>query len=413
MYTDSPEESETETLVVLLFGQKLVRIHSVKWIRVSELLTKIYNSEEYDFPPGILNLMRTYKPRHLRYRIPLDACVIHDLNNIPTDLDTIRIRELDADFGYSTESSLDPVPDDGTCLNLIVEEPLPIDQLPEQDKFRSREIILFMKRYGVEVYPRRNPRVGFGRTDDGTELWCKLTNKREVEVFRKLQDHDPASHHIVTLFLEPHLLPTGDWLITMPYSGEDLNEIVGNAPEYLAGPVMHRIAHQLCTAISFLHLQNMYHLDIKPQNLLVHVGKDCEFTVADLGWVTSGRSVACATGTYDYAPPEVRKWFELEAKRKEGDWLADQDQPPPERYSTRKADAWAIGNVIAVLLRRMLDPDEPPHVDHRHDLLKFAKWMMAKRPPMKVALERLDQIAARSGAPRTPSPTDSAVEVSS
>ncbi|KAL0069650.1 SH3 domain binding kinase, member 2 [Marasmius tenuissimus] len=321
--------------------------------------------------------------------------------------------ELDADLGYSTECSFKPVTDGGTCLNLIVEEPLPINQLEKEDRFRSREVTLFLKQHQVDVYPSdRNPHVSFGLTEDGTELWCKLTTKREVEVFRKLKDHNPASHYLATLFLEPHLLPNGDWLITMPDFGENLDDIVNNAPHYLAGPVMLRISRKLCTAISFLHLHNMCHLDIKPQNLVAHIAKDCEFTVVDLGWVTSARSVACATGTYDYAPPEVRKWFEWEWKvREEGS--SPPDEPPPESYNTRKADAWAIGDVIASILRRMLKPDEPTHVDHRHDLLKFAKWMMAKRPPMKVALERLDQIAARSGAPRTPSPTDaSAVEVS-
>ncbi|KAL0069653.1 hypothetical protein AAF712_003311 [Marasmius tenuissimus] len=394
---------ETETLVILLFGLKLVRIHSLKWIRVSELLTNIYDSEEYDFPPEIHNLMKTYKPRHLRYIKPLVAYAIHDLTNTPTDLHAIRTKELNADLGYSTECSLNPVSGDGTCLNLIVEEPLPIEQVHKNYRFRSREVVLFLKQHEVDVYPSglHPPQVSFGKTQDGKELWCKLTNKREVEVFRKLKDHDPASHHIATLFLEPYLLPNGDWLITMPDLGEDLDKIVSNAPQYLAGPVMLRIARDLCSAISFLHSQNMYHLDIKPQNLLAHIAKDCEFTVADLGWVTSGRYVAYATGTYDYAPPEVRRWFEWEEAQKEGGDSGD--QPPPERYSTRKADAWAIGNAIAILLRRMLKSDEPPHVDHRHDLKKFAKWMMAKRPPMKVALEALGRIGV-------PSPVDSAVE---
>ncbi|KAK1223356.1 putative serine/threonine-protein kinase iks1 [Marasmius sp. AFHP31] len=357
--------------------------------------------------------MKTYKTRHLRYCKPLDPYVIHDLDIVPADVDTIDTMELDADLGYSTECSFRTITNEGPCLNLIVEEPLPIKQLEKEDRFYSREVILFLKQHHIDVYPSdRNPHVSFGLAEDGTELWCKLTTKREVEVFRKLKDLNPASHHLATLFLEPYLLPNGDWLITMPDFGENLEDIVNNAPRYLAGSVMLKISRQLCTAVSFLHLHNMCHLDIKPQNIVAHIAKDCESTLVDLGWVTSGRSMSCATGTYDYAPPEVRKWFDWEWRvREEGSSLPD--EPQPESYSTRKADAWAVGNVIAITLRRLLNPDKPTHVDHRHDLLKFAKWMMAKRPPMKVALERLDHIAARYGAPRTPSPTDvSAVEVS-
>ncbi|KAJ8073883.1 hypothetical protein PM082_012161 [Marasmius tenuissimus] len=338
---------ETETLVVLLFGLKLVRVHSLKWIRVSELLAKIYDSEEYDLPPEVHNLMKTYKPRRLRYSKPLVAYAIHDLTNTPTDLHAMRTMELDADLGYSTgliEHSVEAFTDRAST------------QEPQVSFSRGRSLPEAARGGRLSERP-----ISFGRAQDGKELWCKLTNKREVEVFRKLKDHDPASHHIATLFLEPYLLPNGDWLITMPDLGEDLDEIVSNAPQYLAGPVMLRIARDL---ISWRTLP-------KTANSL---------------WQTWG---------------EVRKWFEWEEARKEGGGSAD--QPPPERYSTRKADAWAIGNAIAILLRRMLKSDEPPHVDHRHDLKKFAKWMMAKRPLMKVALEALDRIGV-------PSPVDSAVE---
>ncbi|KAF9265393.1 kinase-like protein [Marasmius fiardii PR-910] len=156
----------------------------------------------------------------------------------------------------------------------------------------------------------------------------------------------------------------------MPFYGDSLQKMITwYSPDYLAGPFIRRLARQLCTAIDFLHDHNIYHLDIKPQNLVIH-RETYDLTVIDLDWVMSGKqpcSIGGASGTYNYAPPEVRKWFE---------WKHSSSQP--RRYNPRKADAWAIGNVIHILLETALEDDLYYEVTHSDELWAFSCWMMDK-----------------------------------
>ncbi|KAL0568277.1 hypothetical protein V5O48_013706 [Marasmius crinis-equi] len=178
----------------------------------------------------------------------------------------------------------------------------------------------------------------------------------------------------------------------MPYYGQDLWELsTPSERSVLAGPVILKLARQLCTAIAFLHSHNMYHLDIKPENIAVNIRKGHQLTVIDLGSVAVGKppcTLGCAVGTYDYAAPEVQKWF---------DWDdSDQrDEAEPRRYNPAKADAWAVGNVIDIVLDSVL-ADEDLDVDHLDALDDFVVWMKAKRPSMEVALRRLNTFSTSS-----------------
>ena len=205
----------------------------------------------------------------------------------------------------------------------------------------------------------------------------------------------------------------------MPHCGQDLRtHILPSKRSVLAGPVIGRLAHQLCTAIAFLHSHNMYHLDIKPQNLAVNADKDCELTVIDLGWVMSARQpcyVTGAAGTFGYVAPEVQKWLDWDDAMDE---LEDDEEepPPPPKYNPQKADSWAIGNVIHILIGALEYSDsdsdydgEDLYVENREGLLEFGTWVMEERPTMELALERLRALEDDHTVPRTPSPVDSAV----
>ncbi|KAK1223375.1 hypothetical protein PQX77_013774 [Marasmius sp. AFHP31] len=412
-------QQEPEALLVLLFGLRLVKVRCPRWTYVTDVLGDILQSEEYSLSDEILDMMKPFKRRHLRYLTLHHPYPIDDLNKVPKPLDPDILDELDPDFGLSTECTLGRLPNDGSCLNLVIDQPLSILQLDGGDRFRSREIILFLQEYDVEVYPRggEDLNIGSGWMHDTEPIWCKVVPEREVQVFEKLKELDPDSHHVAKLIIPPYLLPTGDHLITMPFYGVDLTEILRRSQRSsLAGPVILKLAYQLCTAISFLHSHNMYHLDIKPENIVVDEEKDSKLTVIDLGWVMSARqpcSVWGATGTRHYAPPEVQLWYEWEDESRRSEGSADRPRPP--KYNPRKTDAWAIGNVVTILLDAVLDEDENLEileVDHSEELYKFATWMMDKRPRIEVALKRLDWIATHYGAPRTPFPVDSAVHVS-
>ncbi|KAF9264486.1 kinase-like protein [Marasmius fiardii PR-910] len=173
----------------------------------------------------------------------------------------------------------------------------------------------------------------------------------------------------------------------MPYCGLDLRVVYYDMVWRLEGTRIQTIARQLCEAIRLLHSHNFYHLDIKPQNLaLGH--RNSELTVIDLGCTIYGVPpcvVKGAVGIYEFVALEVRLWF---------DWEDTEEGDPPPAWNPQRADAWAIGNVIALLL----DLDEIV-VDCRYELMSFSDWMMNARPSMDEALQELDAII---GSPRRP-----------
>ncbi|KAG7089286.1 hypothetical protein E1B28_010984 [Marasmius oreades] len=148
----------------------------------------------------------------------------------------------------------------------------------------------------------------------------------------------------------------------------------------VAGTRIYIIARQLCEAIRFLHSNNLYHLDIKPQNLAIdHYTSD--LTVIDLGWVMYAPPpcvIEGAAGTSGLVAPEVQRWFDWEE-------LETEDEDPPPFYNPQKADTWAIGNVIRILLDKA-----DGYVDRYHLLECFSEWMMEQMPSMDTALEKLE-----------------------
>ncbi|KAL0567371.1 Serine/threonine-protein kinase 17A [Marasmius crinis-equi] len=352
-------------------------------------------SGEYDLPPVVQELMRKYKSRHLRYRTPRRVQAIKDMNDIPNphDFDASDIIHLIPDYGTTLQCTCGQLPKDGSCLNLIVDEPLPIMELHGKGKFHSQEVVLFLQKYEVKVYPGgvQNTNVAPGWIKDTESIWCKLASEREAARFEELRSHDPASHHVATLAIPPFLLPTNECLIITPYYGQDLWELsTPSERSALAGPVILKLARQLCTAIAFLHSHNMHHLDIKPENIALDIRKDHQLTVIDLGSVVIGRrpcTAEGAVGTYEHVAPEVKKWFEWENKREELE--------KPCGYNPLKADSWAVGNVIDIILDSVL-VDEDLDVDHLDALDGFVIWMKAKRPTMEAALRRLNTFSASS-----------------
>ncbi|KAJ8080100.1 hypothetical protein PM082_016928 [Marasmius tenuissimus] len=407
---------ETEILVVLLFGLKLVKVQCQKWTKLGQLVDQVFQSGEYDLPEQIHTIMKQYRGRNLRYFALKHLHPIYDLN-IPPKLDPENLIPFRGGHGFTTQCTNESWPDNGSCLNLVVEEPLSIEELEGTERFHSREVILFLKQFNVEVFPRggKDSNIGSGWMNETQHIWCKIVSKREFQVYEDLKEHDPDSHHVVPLIVNPLLLPTGDYLITMPHCGTNLYMLTKPSERsVLAGPVILQIAQQLCRAIAFLHSHNMYHLDIKPQNLALNTENNNELHVIDLGWVMRGQQpcyLRRATGTYEYSAPEVRRWHEWEDAREEEPESVN-EAPPPKRFNPLKADVWAVGNVLLILLSNVLE-DEELDVESADQLWEFGTWLTKKRPKMEEAIGRLNELVTHPEVRRTPSPTDSAIHISS
>ncbi|KAG7087775.1 hypothetical protein E1B28_013717 [Marasmius oreades] len=373
---------EPHTLVILLFRMKLIKVHIPRWCFVKDLVEDVLYSGKYVIPAEVKTIMRPYKTRNLRYFTTKEPFLIRDLNEVPQkeELDD-NLLFLWSRHAVTFDCADSRLPSDGSCLNVVVEEPLPIGELSGEgdERFGSREVVTYLNEHEIELEPcGYSARVAPGHMGQKiNRVWCKLIGKGELETFETLEKLDPSTHHIASLLLPPHHLPATDqYLITMPDYGDDLNIIM---KQRLSGTRIQTIARQLCEAIEFLHSHNLYHLDIKPQNLAID-DFTSDLTVIDLGWVMYGVppcAVEGATGTYGFVAPEVRRWFDWEETE-------DSEGDAPPFYNPQKADAWAIGNVISILL----DKDVP--VAGRFMLESFSEWMMEERPSMTAALDKLD-----------------------
>ncbi|KAK1233542.1 hypothetical protein PQX77_003299 [Marasmius sp. AFHP31] len=392
----SCDTEDHQTVVVLLFGVKLVRVQISEHCLFQDLLTRIQSFDELDLHPELRTLMGKYKPRNYRYFTPRQMYRIHDIDRIPEPQELTDMASLNADQGDTIDLRRSENPLDGSSLNLVVEEPLPIDKLSESGdaRFRSREVVVFLNQHGIDLFPggRETP-ICSGEISETSEIvWCKLVHEREVNNYKALQRLNCAAYHIATPLIEPYLLTTNQYLITLRDYGDDLFLTTAYslwARERLFGKAIHTITVQLCEAITFLHSHCFFHLDIKPENVAFD-HKTSRLTILDLGWTMHATfkqpGVYIATGTYRYAPPEVRAWFEWE------DMGDDDPTPSPPSFDPRKADVWGIGNLISILLRSDVE-----QVDHYEDLIDFSQWLAQyepkDRPTAEEALKRLEEVA--------------------
>ncbi|KAL0568420.1 hypothetical protein V5O48_013564 [Marasmius crinis-equi] len=376
-----------KTITALLFGKKLVQVQFTQPCYLKDLFQNVFYSSENAIPPEVLPVMRQYKPHQLQYLIPNEHYPIHDLNDIPRKEDLPPLLCIGSNNAHSSKCTRGLLAD-GACLNLVVEEPLLINDIPAEDvsrtaayyeRFRSREVVLFLNQHHAEIFPIYGMSAAHGYMGQKTNaIWCKVVHKHELERFKSLEPYQPSSHHVAKLLLHSDRLPNDRYLIMMPHYGCTLS--TAPASRFLGTAIL-QLALQLCRAVKFLHSHGFYHLDIKPHNIAIDP-HTCNITLIDLGWMTQRNAMSGAAGTYHYAPPEIRRWF---------DWEENQNGEQPRPYHPRYADIWAIGNVIQILLNsgRYL-------ADFHGELKAFGGWMTKakarKRPTIDEALSRLDNI---------------------
>ncbi|KAK1229602.1 hypothetical protein PQX77_007333 [Marasmius sp. AFHP31] len=347
--------------------------------------------------------MGKYNPRNYRYLRPNQLYRTHDLSRFLEPQELKSMGSLCPKQANTRECCHPADPLDGSFLTLAIEEPLPINQLSKGGDalFRSREVISFLNQHGIDLFPIGHPAPACsGRMGNPPRpVWCKLVHERELNNYKALEPLNPGTHHIATLLIEPHLLPTNQYLITMHDYGPSLflyTAYSSWARERLCGKAIQSIAVQLCEAIAFLHSHCFFHLDIKPDNLAFdHITS--RLTVLDLGWTIHSAfkkpGIYFATGTRDFAPPEVLAWFDWE------DMDEDDPTPSPRSFDPRKADVWGIGNLIAILLH-----SDVKQVDHYEELVDFSQWLAQHeskdRPSAEEALERLREISSPPPSPQ-------------
>ncbi|KAJ8072521.1 hypothetical protein PM082_016080 [Marasmius tenuissimus] len=143
------------TIVFLLFGIKLVRVRIPKPCFIKDVLHQVLFSGDYDIPLEILQLMRQgqYKPHHLWFLSPNRPFPIHDISRVPSRAELPGLDLMCSFEAVTLDVAGSLLPSDGSCLNVVIEEPSLISDIPEGDENRylSREVVLFLNKHNAEI----------------------------------------------------------------------------------------------------------------------------------------------------------------------------------------------------------------------------------------------------------------------
>lgn len=121
--------------------------------------------------------------------------------------------------------------------------------------------------------------------------------------------------------------------LVFEYLDTDLKRLIDNfavSNKRLDPCILKKMAHQMTTAIGFCHSRNIFHRDLKPQNILID--KDFNIKLADFGL---GR--AANLPLRSYTPEIITLWYR-----------------PPElllgsKYYDASVDIWSLGCILAEL----------------------------------------------------------------
>lgn len=205
---------------------------------------------------------------------------------------------------------------DGVCLNSVHEGLLSVadDRL---DKLIKKDPITNV--YHVEHTPFARGKFAAVRKcthkETGVEYAAKFIRKRR----RAMDQRQDILHEVAVLKIavtnsrivnlhEVYETPTEMALILEMAAGGELQKVLDmeeGLEEQQAVKVMRQILEGLC----FLHENNIAHLDLKPQNMLLTATyPDCDIKLCDFGIsrvIQNGVEVREIIGTPDYVAPEI------------------------------------------------------------------------------------------------------------
>lgn len=186
--------------------------------------------------------------------------------------------------------------------------------------------------------------------------------RKEIEILQYLAGIDSPANHTISGFRIWRV--HGGNVILMPVAGSWIT--------HLENPDAHlwSAAKQLIEAVDFMHQHGVAHLDLKPQNVLIPVGRG-RLSLIDFNRSVRvngvGSKFSGVVGTFGYMAPEV---------------AADEG-----RYSAIRADLWSCGKTLEDLCLKCLPST------NRDTLLEISQQLMdedpEKRPTMSDVFDRL------------------------
>ncbi|XP_074365183.1 mitogen-activated protein kinase 13-like isoform X2 [Apium graveolens] len=130
---------------------------------------------------------------------------------------------------------------------------------------------------------------------------------REIKLLRLLQH--PNIVEIKSIFIPPSIDAFNDIFVVLEYMDSDLHKVIASI-DNLAAKDCRSFMFQILHAVKFMHAANVYHLDLKPGNILANCNgliKVCDFGLSRVAFSEPSKEWHHTgyVGTRSYRAPEI------------------------------------------------------------------------------------------------------------
>ncbi|KAJ3308954.1 hypothetical protein HDV04_000600 [Boothiomyces sp. JEL0838] len=164
---------------------------------------------------------------------------------------------------------------------------------------------------------------------------------KEVEILEQLEQ----TENIINLI--EYFETTEKLYLVLEYCRTDMFDAIVTDGMPLDHPILFDWFLQVCTAIERMHQMNLYHRDIKLENILIN--ENNQATLTDFGLATSSKYSIHKVGTEAYMAPEC---FNMSNRSKLS-----------QTFSSEKNDVWALGVMLILILAREHPWETPSYFD--------------------------------------------------
>ncbi|KAI5850085.1 kinase-like domain-containing protein [Tricharina praecox] len=218
---------------------------------------------------------------------------------------------------------------------------------------------------------------------NGSKVVLKSAQKDDANLAREIHHHRQLLHPHITRLYEVIVTETLVWLVLEYCPGDELfNYLIKNGR--LSTQKTKRIFTQLVGAVSYVHLNNCVHRDLKLENIMLDKAENVK--LCDFGFTREyerNKLLQTFCGTVCYSAPEMLKG---------------------ERYMAYAVDVWSLGVILYALLcgelpfdedvesetKLKILNDEPKYPDDiPDDAVSLLKAMLQKKPSLRPTLSEL------------------------
>ncbi|KAL7269974.1 hypothetical protein RUND412_007331 [Rhizina undulata] len=218
---------------------------------------------------------------------------------------------------------------------------------------------------------------------NGSKVVLKSARKDDANLAREIHHHRQLIHPHIARLYEVIVTETLVWLVLEYCSGDELyNYLIKNGR--LTVEQTKKIFTQLVGAVTYIHMHNIVHRDLKLENILLDKHENVK--LCDFGFTREyerQKLLQTFCGTVCYSAPEMLKG---------------------EKYMAHAVDVWSLGVILYALLCGELPFDEDIEEDTKMKILEgepkypedipeesisLIKAMLSKKPALRPTLDEI------------------------